>query len=84
MSIIVLIWNIVIGSLWGRIIGALLLGLAALHANNVYQRHVGKQQVVAAAEKKAGENDVKATEAHNRAERPGAAKRLRDNSCRDC
>lgn len=85
---IAIIWAILKTSRLAQIALAATIGLAALTANNAYQRSVGAKRATAAiveATKEAGKAaNEEATKAHTAAARPGAADRLRKFHCRDC
>lgn len=81
--------KLLLGTMWGRIALASVIGLAALTANNAYQRSVGAKRATVAINKTTEEAGTKAnenaTKAHSDSARPGAVDRLRKSgACRDC
>lgn len=46
-----LVWSAVVGSFWGRIVGAVLVGLVALKTYGWTQQRVGAEKAVAKIEK---------------------------------
>lgn len=82
------ILRLVIGSTLGKIIiGTLVLfGWWQVDRNAQYRSGVkaGENKVIEDSVKKGKENAAKSKKSHAAASKPGAADRLRKNSCRDC
>lgn len=79
-----LILNWFIGSLWGRLVAGLAVGLVVLSVNNAVQRSKGATAVVAASKEKGKAANAKNEKVRAAARQPGAAERLRQSACRDC
>lgn len=81
MVLIGSLFKMVIGSFYGRMIGAALLALGALAANNSYQRYVGgnarQAQIVKNTNKKARQRDEKIRKIRSSIKSSNAWKRLR-------
>lgn len=75
-----LIW----GSLIGRIMAGVVLGLIALKSYGLYEQRVGARTVIEASKKAGTKANANAQKHHAAARSPGAAERLRKDSCRDC
>lgn len=78
---IALVWKIVVGSFWGRMVGVALIAWGALAANNAWQRSKGRAQertaIVESTNKEAEKRNAQARRIRNSRPESGAAKRLR-------
>ena len=69
---------------WGKAVAAA-AGLLVLISWFAYeQRETGARNAIAKINQSAGELATKAAQARSDADRPGAAQRLQQHSCRDC
>lgn len=68
----------------GRIVGAVAGAIALIFIFGQYKEGVGRRELIAESREAGKEANAKSQEHHNRAHRPGAADRLRKDSCRDC
>jgi hypothetical protein len=81
---IAMVWSVVVGNFWGRVVTAVLVGFVALGVNNAVQRHKGAAAVVEASKEKAKVANAKNEIVRRKAREPGAADRLLRSDCRDC
>ena len=68
----------------GRLFAGALAILAFLGMFALDQQSRGKAKVLAASKQEAQKINAKNSDVFNRAERPGAAQRVRERFCRDC
>lgn len=84
MAGLLFVWQLVWGSLVGRIMAGVVVGLIALKSYGLYEQRVGARKVVEKSKIEGKKRNANAQRKHAEARKPGAADRLLRDSCRDC
>lgn len=74
----------IVGTMVGRVVAGLLVGLVALQINNAVQRGKGAALVYEASRQEGQAINARNEKVRAAARKPGAAERLLKTDCRDC
>jgi len=83
-GMIAFVWKWIIGSVIGRIIAGVAVGLVALGINNHLQRQRGAAEIITQSIKQGQAINRKNEQIRQKAKQPGAAERVLRDFCRDC